>query len=77
MDRARPSTLLVANEPPEIASDSEKIVDRVVDNIEPGSIILLHVMYDSRQESVDAIEGIVNELRGKGYIFKTVYELIE
>lgn len=61
---------------PEIGSDSQKIVEHVVENIRPGSIILLHVMYDSRAESVKSLEGIVNELRDQGYNFKTVSELL-
>lgn len=62
---------------PEIASDSNKIVKHVVDNIEPGSIILLHVMYESRIESLNAVEGIVTSLIEQGYTFVTVSELIE
>ncbi|MGA0555858.1 polysaccharide deacetylase family protein [Larkinella sp. VNQ87] len=42
----------------------------------PGSIILLHVMYDDRAESVKAIRGIVTGLRRQGYAFKTVNELL-
>ncbi len=62
---------------PDIAFGSETIVQNVIENVKPGSIILLHVMYDSRQESVNAIEGIVRALREKGYTFKTVGELLE
>ncbi len=62
---------------PEIASSSAKIVDHVVENISPGSIILLHVMYESRVDSLSSLEGIVDELRAKGYTFKKVSELLE
>lgn len=62
---------------PEIGFSSEKITQYVLDNTRPGSIILLHVMYDSRKESVEAIEGIVKGLRQQGYTFKTVSELLE
>lgn len=62
---------------PEIGNSSEKITQYVLDNTKPGSIILLHVMYDSRKESVKALEGIVTELRQQGYTFKTVSELLE
>lgn len=62
---------------PEIAGRTNQIVHYVVQNTRPGSIILLHVMYDSRQESFEAIQGIVNGLKAKGYSFKTVSELLE
>lgn len=61
----------------EIASDSEKIVMHVNENIEPGSIILLHVMYDSREESMKSVKGIITELKAKGYKFQTVSEMLE
>lgn len=62
---------------PEVAEDSESIIAHVVENVQPGSIILMHVMYDSRAESLKAIEGIVSALREMGYEFKTVSELME
>ncbi|MGM7723923.1 polysaccharide deacetylase family protein [Metabacillus sp. Hm71] len=62
---------------PEIGADSEKIVQYVNDHVENGSIILLHVMYDSRQESLESVEGIINELTEQGYEFKTVSELLK
>lgn len=61
----------------EVASSSENITRYVLENVKPGSIILLHVMYDSREESVKSIEGIVSGLRQQGYTFKTVSELLE
>ena len=60
-----------------IAADSEKIVNHVVENVKPGSIILLHVMYESRKETLNSIEGIVTALTAQGYIFKTVSELLD
>lgn len=62
---------------PEIASDSRKIVQYVSENIEPGSIILMHVMYDSRADSIESIKGMVMELKEKGYQFKTISELLQ
>lgn len=62
---------------PEIATDSHKIVDHVLENVQPGSIVLIHVMYESRAESVKALEGIVTSLQEQGYSFKTVSELLE
>ncbi|MDQ0340503.1 chitin deacetylase [Caldalkalibacillus uzonensis] len=61
---------------PEIAMDADKIIDYVVENIEPGSIILLHVMYESRRESLNAVKGIITALKEQGYTFTTVSELL-
>ncbi|WP_088104177.1 polysaccharide deacetylase family protein [Halalkalibacter urbisdiaboli] len=61
---------------PKIATDSNEIVNHVVENIEPGSIILLHVMYESRIESLISVEGIITSLKEQGYSFLTVSELL-
>lgn len=61
---------------PEIDKDSEKIVEHVVQNTKPGSIILLHVMYQNRTESLESVDGIIQELKQKGYRFVTVSELL-
>ena len=63
---------------PELAANSEKITEYVEDNIRPGSIILLHVMYDNEErQSLEAIKGIAAALGDKGYKFVTVSELLE
>jgi len=61
---------------PEVSQDSNRIVQYVLANARPGSIILLHVMYGGRSTSMDAVPGIIDGLRAKGYEFKTVSELI-
>ena len=61
---------------PEIDSSSEKIVAYVLEKTQPGSIIILHVMYSSRKESMKAVKGIVDGLKARGYSFKTVSELL-
>lgn len=61
---------------PDIADDARAMADYVMGNIQPGSIILLHAMYDSRTESVAAIAEIANLLRSEGYKFVTVSELL-
>ncbi|MFJ7952177.1 polysaccharide deacetylase family protein [Lysinibacillus sp. NPDC096418] len=50
-------------------------VKYVTENIEPGSIILLHSMYDKTGEPLQTIEGILQELSNEGYTFITVNEL--
>ncbi len=62
---------------PEIASDRKKIVEYVTENVKPGSIILLHIMYESRSESLNSLVGIVETLREKGYSFLTLSQLLK
>jgi chitin deacetylase len=61
---------------PEVAADSNKIVAHVMEKVRPGSIILLHVMYKSRSESLKAVKGVITGLKGQGYSFKTVSEAL-
>jgi len=61
----------------ELPQSSDKIVAYVLDNVEPGSIILLHVMYDKREESIKSIKPVVEGLRELGYKFKTISELLD
>ncbi|MDX9783015.1 MAG: polysaccharide deacetylase family protein [Bacteroidales bacterium] len=60
-----------------ISASSDLMAQYVVGNSKSGSIILLHPMYDWDNESINAIETIVNGLKNKGYEFKTVSELLE
>lgn len=48
---------------PEVASDSDKIVDHVLKVSRPGSIVLLHVMYTHGAESRAALPRIIQELQ--------------
>jgi peptidoglycan/xylan/chitin deacetylase (PgdA/CDA1 family) len=61
---------------PEIAADPDGIVEHVLANTRPGSIILLHVMARSRPASRQALPGIIRGLREQGYRFVTVSELL-
>jgi peptidoglycan/xylan/chitin deacetylase (PgdA/CDA1 family) len=61
---------------PEAAKDSAGIVKYVRERARPGSIILLHVMYPGREESLKAVPGIVDALAAGGYGFVTVSELL-
>lgn len=61
---------------PEVAADSDKIAEHVLTRARPGSIIILHVMYPSRAESLKAVPKIIEGLKARGYDFKTVTELL-
>lgn len=71
------NTILWNIEPEKFAADSNNIANYVTDNIVPGSIILLHVMYESRLESLQSVEDIVIALKEQGYSFATISELLE
>ena len=57
------------------ASD-KAISDYVIANAKPGSIILLHIMYDSRKEALASLPALVSSLKGQGYRFVTISELL-
>lgn len=61
---------------PKIASDAQKISDDVVQHVRPGSIVLLHLMFDSREQSRRALPDIIHRLRAQGYEFVTVSQLL-
>ncbi|MEK4951807.1 polysaccharide deacetylase family protein [Bacillus sp. FSL W8-1127] len=50
-------------------------VDYVKKNVKPGSIILMHPMYDDTGKELKAIEGILAALSKEGYKFVTVNQL--
>lgn len=62
---------------PKFASDAQVMADYVINNARPGSIVLLHVMYQSRQASREALPLIIQGLKQKGYHFVTVSELLK
>lgn len=54
----------------------EKIADRIVNNVEPGSIVLLHDGGGDRSQTVAATKIVLQKLQQKGYQFKTISELL-
>ena len=54
------------------SKDVEMIIETTFENITPGSIILMHDIYET---SVDAAEILIPELKSIGYEFVTVHEL--
>ena len=61
---------------PGIDGNADRITEHVLTHARSGSIILLHVMYPSRKESLRAVRGIIVGLKERGYEFKTVSELL-
>lgn len=62
-------------EPETFYEKSDEIVKFTAENAANGSIILLHVMYESRAESMKSVRPIIQSLRKKGFEFKTVSQL--
>lgn len=61
---------------------AQVIAQRVCKEVQPGAIVLLHdgdapVQTASREQTVQATELIIDELRGQGYEFVTVGELLK
>jgi len=61
---------------PETAADPDSMVEHVLSEARPGSIILLHVMAKRRTTSRQSLPGIIQGLREQGYRFVTVSELL-
>ncbi len=62
---------------PDIAEDPDAIAEYVLQNAKGGSIILLHVMYRSREASRQALPKIIDGLRSRRFQFVTVSELMK
>ena len=54
----------------------QAIVDAAVSGVKPGAIILLHDAGGERSQTVAALPKIITELRGRGYRFATVPQLL-
>jgi peptidoglycan/xylan/chitin deacetylase (PgdA/CDA1 family) len=60
----------------EIAADSGRIAAHVLENVQPGSIILLHAMGENRAATREAVPEIIAGLTARGYRLATVSELL-
>lgn len=58
-------------------ASTEEIVDETLARVRPGSIILLHVMYESGASSLAAIPRIAAGLKAQGYTFVTISDLVQ
>ena len=60
----------------DLGASATEIAQKAVAVTQPGSIILLHVMYPERGESFKAVSKIIDDLQGRGYEFVSVSELL-
>ncbi|MGV9367455.1 polysaccharide deacetylase family protein [Amycolatopsis sp. NPDC003731] len=56
--------------------DTATVERAVVDQVRPGSIVLLHAMYASREQTRRAIGPILDQLKQRGFRFVTVSQLL-
>lgn len=61
---------------PRPTEDADEITRRVVDAAQPGDIILMHLMYQSRAASRQALPQVIDGLRDRGFEFVTVGEMV-
>ena len=63
-------------DPPE-AADGRAYADSILEQVRPGSIILMHVMYPGNRAAREALPLILEGLRSRGYRVVPVGELID
>lgn len=68
-------TIMWTLEPDTYYTNASDKINYVKKNIKPGSIILIHAMYDDTGEEFKAINGILQSLSKEGYKFITVNDL--
>jgi len=62
-------------EPDTFYTNPQDKINYVKNNMKPGSIILIHPMYDKTGKELETIKGILDSLSKDGYKFVTVKEL--
>lgn len=75
LDQQSIDTITWNLEPDSYYTSSSDKINYVKKNVKPGSIILLHPMYDETGEELETLEGILKALSTEGYEFITVIEL--
>lgn len=77
LDKHNRDTITWTLEPDTHYSSAADKVKYVKKNVTPGSIILIHPMYDNTGEELKTIKGILQALSDEGYKFVTVNELLQ
>ncbi|MFJ8978176.1 polysaccharide deacetylase family protein [Streptomyces sp. NPDC102282] len=58
------------------ATDADAVAEQVLDGVKPGSLVVMHCTRSAAPVTDDAVRRIVPELRGRGYRFVKVSELM-
>lgn len=75
LNKHNKETIMWSLDPETYYTSVNEKISYVMENIEPGSIILLHPMYDQTGGTLQVVETILKELTDEGYRFVTVDEL--
>lgn len=75
--KEKKDTITMNIEPDSFYTETEDRIQYVKEQIIPGSIILMHPMYENSDKVLAEIEGIIQSLKDEGYKFVTVNELQE
>ncbi|BCB03679.1 polysaccharide deacetylase family protein [Bacillus sp. KH172YL63] len=70
-------TIMWSIEPDSVSSDTDEKVSIVKQKAKPGSILLLHPMYDKSGQEIKVLDEILSALSKEGYTFVTVNELLQ
>jgi peptidoglycan-N-acetylglucosamine deacetylase len=77
LDKQNIDTITWNLEPDSYYTNSSDKINYIKNKVKPGSIILLHPMYDETGEELKTLEGILQTLSKEGYKFTTVNDLQE
>lgn len=58
-------------------ASANEIVDSTMTALEPGSIIILHAMYDHTEPTRQALPELISRVKAEGYRFVTISELLQ
>lgn len=75
LNKTNRETIMWSLNPETYYTSADEKINYVMENIQPGSIILLHPMYDQTGGTLQVVETILKELTKEGYRFVTVDEL--
>ena len=75
LNKTNRQTIMWSLDPETYYTSVDEKINYVMENIQPGSIILLHPMYDQTGGTLQVVETILKELTKEGYRFVTVDEL--
>lgn len=74
--RSERTTVMWDVAPDDVNDTAQAIAQRAIDGARPGSILLPHPMYDSRQATRDALPLLIEGLRARGFRLVTVTQLL-
>lgn len=76
VERTGYRTVTWGHEDPMTAADARTFADKTLARVQPGSIVVMHVMYSGGQVQRDALPLILEGLKARGYRAVTVGELL-